>query len=117
MGDNREHIIFNHTPKCQPELAVKGIEYSWGCTNHYHRQLSLDKNKGRIFFNIIQEAMSIFNLTKNWFSIFDRNEKEYIIAYKTIIHKKTIVGLDIDLFTNISIGRIEKMVKDLNIHI
>ena len=33
-----------------------------------------------------------------------------------MIHKKSLSGLDIDLFNNISVGIFEKMVKDFKLH-
>ena len=48
--------------------------------------------------------------------MFSRYAQEYIISYKLMIHKQTIAGLGIDLFTNISGERIEKMVKDIKTH-
>ena len=40
----------------------------------------------------------------------------YIIAHKLMIHRKTLSGLDIDLFTNISIKTIYNMVTDFKTH-
>ena len=34
-----------------------------------------------------------------------------------MIHKQTLVGVDIDIFTNIYVNRVEKMVKDFKSHI
>ena len=48
--------------------------------------------------------------------MFYRCAREYIIAYKLKIHKKTLVVLDIDLLNHIYVERIYNMVKDLNNH-
>ena len=48
--------------------------------------------------------------------MFSRCEQEYIIAYKLMIHRQTLVGLDIDLFAHISVKRIKNMVKDFKTH-
>ena len=41
---------------------------------------------------------------------------EYIIAYKMIIHNKTIVGLEISLFNNIYVEIIKNTVKGFKTH-
>jgi hypothetical protein len=33
MGRSRG-VIVDQTPKCHPELAGEGIEYSWGCAKN-----------------------------------------------------------------------------------
>ena len=42
--------------------------------------------------------------------------QEYIIAYKLMSYRKTLVGLYIDIFTYISVDRIYDIVKDFNMH-
>ena len=37
MGECRDHIIVDRTPKCHPNLSSEGIEYSWGCSINSHR--------------------------------------------------------------------------------
>ena len=37
MGDRRDHILVEHTPKFHPELSGEVIEYSWVCANNYYR--------------------------------------------------------------------------------
>jgi len=34
-------------PKCHCELAGEGIEYSWGCTKNYYRNIDLVQKKGK----------------------------------------------------------------------
>ena len=48
--------------------------------------------------------------------MFSRLAREYIIAYKLMIHKKTLAGLDIDIFANIYVETIYKIVKNLKLH-
>ena len=47
MGERRDNILFNRTPKCHPEISGEGIEYSLGSAKYYYRRLSLDKKKGK----------------------------------------------------------------------
>ena len=44
------------------------------------------------------------------------HSQEYIIAYKLLINKQTLVGLGIDLLTDNSVEIIEKIVKDFKVH-
>ena len=48
--------------------------------------------------------------------MFSRCAWEYIISYRLTSHKKTLAGLDIELFTNIYFQIIKKMVKDIKTH-
>ena len=47
--------------------------------------------------------------------MFSRRARKYIIAYKLMIHKQTLAILGIDLFPNIFVRIIEKMVKDFKL--
>ena len=38
MGERRDYIIIDHTPKFQPEISGEGIEHSWGCAKDYYRK-------------------------------------------------------------------------------
>ena len=48
--------------------------------------------------------------------MFPINTQEYIIAYKLMSYRKTLVGLDIDIFTYISVDIIYDIVKDFNMY-
>ena len=39
MGERRDHIITDRTPKCHPQLYGEGIDHPWGCANNYNRRL------------------------------------------------------------------------------
>ena len=43
IGEGKDHVIVNRTPKCHPKISGEGIEYYWGYENDYYRRLSLDK--------------------------------------------------------------------------
>ena len=43
MGQHRDHIIVDRTPKFHPKLAGEGIEYYWVCTKNYYILLSFGK--------------------------------------------------------------------------
>ena len=76
----------------------------------------MDKNKGKNFSKIIQEAISRDNLTTKRVCMFSRRVRKYIIAYKLMIHKKTLADLDIELFNYISADIIYNIVKYFNTH-
>jgi hypothetical protein len=40
-------ILVDCTPKCHPELAGEGIEYSWGCSKNCYRKLPISEEKKR----------------------------------------------------------------------
>ena len=48
--------------------------------------------------------------------MFSRRSREYIISYKLMSHRHTLAGLDIYLFTRISVERINNMVKYFKTH-
>ena len=48
--------------------------------------------------------------------MFSRCAREYILAYKLMSHRKTLDGLEIDLFTHISVERIYNLDKDFKTH-
>ena len=48
--------------------------------------------------------------------MFSRRAQEYIIAYKLMSYRKTLVGLDIDIFTYIYVDIIYDIVKYFNMH-
>ena len=48
--------------------------------------------------------------------MFSSSTWEYIIAYKLMIRKQTLVGLNIGLFSNIPVDRIEKTIKNFRAH-
>ena len=66
------------------------------------------------FKKSVQEAISRDNLTTKRVCMFSRRAWGYIIAYKLMIHKQTIAGLGIDLFTHICVKIIYIMVKYFN---
>ena len=38
-------VIIDQSPKCHPELAGEGVEYSWGCAKNAYRHLALREKK------------------------------------------------------------------------
>ena len=47
---NELGVIVDRTPKCHPEMAGEGIEYSWGCAKNRYRALPLAEKKSKAKF-------------------------------------------------------------------
>ena len=109
-------FLLTAPPGATPIFYGEGIDYSWSYARNYYRQLSLDKKKGKNFSKSVLEAISRDSLTTKQFCMFSRCAREYTILYKLMIHKQTLVGLDINLITNISVDLIHNMVKNFNMH-
>ena len=117
MGDHRNRITVNRTPKCHIELAGEGIEYSWGCANIFYKRLPLDENKGKDNFRqIFKKSTEKENLTTYQIRMFSRRAREYIVAYKLLHHEQNAAGVNMDLQTNITVNKIDHMVKYYKMH-
>ena len=74
---SRGHILIM-SPKCHPELAGHGIEYSWGAAKlHYRRNNTLVP---RQFRSNVDEALAI--LTRRHVFMFERRARSYRNALK-----------------------------------
>ena len=47
---NELGINVDRTPKCHPEMAGEGIEYSWGCGKNHHHALPIADKKSKANF-------------------------------------------------------------------
>jgi hypothetical protein len=43
-------LIVDRTPKCHPEMAGEGIEYSWGCAKNHYRAFPIADKKSKANF-------------------------------------------------------------------
>ena len=110
MSSGGVSISVDRTPKCHPELAGEGIEYSWGAAKNYYRRLPLKDKKGKENFkNSVRSAMSREHLTTDIIRKFSRRAREYIVAYKLLKCQLDEEEADTDLVTNISSKKIEDM--------
>jgi hypothetical protein len=117
MSDGDISISVDRTPKCHPELAGEGIEYSWGCAKNYYRRLPLADKKGKENFKrSVRSAISRDHLTTDRIRKFSRRAREYIVAYKLLKCKLDEEETDIDLVTNISSKKIEDMKSSFKAH-
>ena len=74
------------------------------------------RKRVKILKKSVLVSISRDNLTTKWVNMFSRRAWEYIISYKLMIHKQTTVGLEVDLFTHISVEIIYNIVNDFNTH-
>ena len=52
-------VMIDRTPKCHPELAGEGIEYSWGCAKNFYRRLPLrEKKKKEMFMSSVRKSLA-----------------------------------------------------------
>jgi hypothetical protein len=76
--------LINRTPKCHPELAGEGIEYSWGCAKNYYRRLPLEeKRKKEKFLGSMRKSMSREVLSQERIVKFSKRAREYIMIHPT----------------------------------
>ncbi len=53
-------VLVDRTPKCHPELAGEGIEYSGGYAKNYYRWLPLEeKRKKEKFMDGVRKSLAI----------------------------------------------------------
>jgi hypothetical protein len=56
-------VTVDRSPKCHPEVAGEGIEYSWGCAKGKYRRLPIaDKRKKDNFRNSVRECLDRTNV-------------------------------------------------------
>ena len=57
------NVIIDRTPKCHPEMAGEGIEYSWGMAKLLYRKLPTKEKKSKEkFINSVRECISRTNI-------------------------------------------------------
>jgi hypothetical protein len=70
------------SPKCHPELAGEGVEYSWGCSKGEHRRRPIqDKRTKEKFKKSVRHCLSREVLTMMRIRKFSRRACQYILAY------------------------------------
>ena len=79
-------VIVDRSPKCHPEVAGEGIEYSWGCAKGKYRRLPLsDKRRKDNFRNSVRQCMDTSEvLTIDRQRMFSKRARQYMLAYHSI---------------------------------
>jgi hypothetical protein len=106
----------DRTPKCHPEIAGEGIEYSWACLKNKYRLLSLGKRRSRDKFKeCIKTCLLHSVLTKELIRKNSRRAHEYMCAYHAHHHHQQETQASDQ--QNIAIPAIiESLVKKLKTH-
>jgi len=74
--------ICDRSPKCHPELAGEGIEYSWGNAKMKYRRLKYSqKTSKKQFHNSVRFCLSRDFLSNERIRTNARRAREYIVAY------------------------------------
>lgn len=82
-------VIIDRTPKCHPEMAGEGIEYTWGCSKLFYRRLPiLEKKKKEKFISSVRKSLNTENvLTIDRVRRFARKARTYIVNYNILDNK------------------------------
>ena len=82
-------VLVDRTPKCHPEIAGEGIEYSWGCSKGAYRRLPFaEKKKKENFRESVRKCLDPSLLTIVRQRKFSKRARQYMLAYHSI-DKKT----------------------------
>ena len=82
IGGEKLGIVIDRTPKCSPELAGEGVEYSWACAKGWYRLQPNSKKKTKeSFHNLVKECLGPKILSTERVRMFSRRAREYIEAY------------------------------------
>ncbi len=82
IGGEKLGIVIDRTPKCSPELAGEGVEYSWACAKGWYRLQPNSKKKTKeSFHNLVKECLGPKILSTVRVRMFSRRAREYIEAY------------------------------------
>jgi hypothetical protein len=111
-------VLIDRTPKCHPELAGEGIEYSWGCAKNFYRRLPLDeKRRKEKFMGSVRRSMEREVLNQERVIKFSKRAREYIMSYHTVRlqqqRQQTSSDDDDPLITPM---KIEKLIKEFKTH-
>ena len=75
-------IVVDRTPKCTPEIAGEGIEYSWAMAKGWYRRQPFSKKKTKDgFHKLVKECVGPEILTVERVRMFSRRAREYMVAY------------------------------------
>jgi hypothetical protein len=78
-------VTVDRTPKCHPEMAGEGVEYSWGCAKGLYRWLSIaEKKKKEKFRDSVRKCLDPDVLSVERQRMFSRRAREYMLAYHSI---------------------------------
>ena len=108
-------VIVDRTPKCHPEIAGEGIEYSWGAAKLFYRRLRIkEKRSKEKFRNSVKNSTNrntILTIARQ--RKFSKRARQYMLAYQAIeLQRKRNTDEDIKM----SHMLLEKVVKVFKTH-
>ncbi len=106
-------VLVDRTPKCHPELAGEGIEYSWGCAKNYYRRLPLEEKRKKKFMGSVRKSLAMEVLNQECVIKFSKQAREYIMSYHTIWLEQQQTGEHDPVVTPM---KIEKLAKEFKTH-
>jgi hypothetical protein len=72
----------DRSPKCHPEIAGEGIEYVWALAKLYYRGKPIERKRTKKKYReLVDECLSVVNLTKTRVRKCSRRAREYMLAY------------------------------------
>ena len=86
---NELGINVDRTPKCHPEMAGEGIEYSWGCGKNHYRALPIaDKKSKANFLANVRKCTSRddAHISLKGVRLFSKRARSYMNAYYKLAH-------------------------------
>ena len=108
-------LIVDRTPKCHPEMAGEGIEYSWGCAKNHYRNLPIAKKRSKaLFLEHVRKCVSQNEITKAMVRLFSRRARRYMVAYYKLTH--SLVEGDEFVDTSATPVKVEKIIKACKTH-
>lgn len=76
-------ISIVRSPKCHPEIAGEGIEYSWGVSKNNYRRQPLEQKRGlENFFSLVRESISTDLITKKVARGCSARARAFMLAYR-----------------------------------
>jgi len=107
----------DRTPKCHPEMAGEGIEYSWGCGKNRYRHLPINQRKTKEdFFNSVRSCMNSAAITRDMIRRFSRRARRYMVCYYKLA-KGLVEGGEYDTLKQDGlILQVEKLLKECKTH-
>jgi hypothetical protein len=81
-------VKVDQTPKCHPEMAGEGIEYSWAAGKGFYHQLPLSEKRSKAkFHESVTRCLDIQDvLTIERQRMFSRHARKYMVAYGGLSH-------------------------------
>jgi hypothetical protein len=76
-------VSIDRTPKCHPEIAGDGIEYVWALAKLFYRYQPISRKRSKEFFrSLVEESLSVANLTLSRVRKCSKRARDYMLAYK-----------------------------------